>query len=213
MAEQQHPDVELAIVTMRFDAADDAETVLGKARAAARLALDQGRADAAQIVADARAQAVRIVDGAGAELERERSALHAEVRELRDAEKERIEETVQGRVAELERRFRNNDSVLKFLTVRMDEDAKAATRQKARYEREGRQGRAEEEARAGQGRASSCRWPRRIGRSNTRPRELPACRCDRTTRRPSPIPGSSGRPAPGITSGSRVPVGPRPRVL
>lgn len=40
-------------------------------------------------------------------------------------------------VAELERRFRNNDSVLKFLTVRMDEDAKAATRQKARYEREG----------------------------------------------------------------------------
>jgi small subunit ribosomal protein S6 len=40
-------------------------------------------------------------------------------------------------VAELERRFRNHDSVLKFLTVRMDEDAKAAGRQKARYDREG----------------------------------------------------------------------------
>ena len=40
-------------------------------------------------------------------------------------------------VAELERRFRNHDSVLKFLSVRMDEDAKAATRQKARYDREG----------------------------------------------------------------------------
>jgi small subunit ribosomal protein S6 len=41
-------------------------------------------------------------------------------------------------IAELERRFRNNDSVIKFLSVRMDEEAKAAERQKARYEREGR---------------------------------------------------------------------------
>jgi small subunit ribosomal protein S6 len=41
-------------------------------------------------------------------------------------------------IAELERRFRNNDSVIKFLSVRMDEQAKAADRQKARYEREGK---------------------------------------------------------------------------
>ena len=41
-------------------------------------------------------------------------------------------------VAELERRFRNNDSVIKFLSVRMDAEAKAADRQKARYERESR---------------------------------------------------------------------------
>ena len=39
-------------------------------------------------------------------------------------------------VAELERRFRNDDSVIKFLSVRMDEEAKAAERQKVRYERE-----------------------------------------------------------------------------
>ena len=39
-------------------------------------------------------------------------------------------------IAELERRFRNHDSVIKFLSVRMDEQAKAADRQKVRYERE-----------------------------------------------------------------------------
>ena len=39
-------------------------------------------------------------------------------------------------IAELERRFRNNDSVIKFLSVRMDKQAKAADRQKVRYERE-----------------------------------------------------------------------------
>ena len=39
-------------------------------------------------------------------------------------------------VAELERRFRNNDSVIKFLSVRLDAEAKAAERAKARYERE-----------------------------------------------------------------------------
>lgn len=39
-------------------------------------------------------------------------------------------------IAELERRFRNHDSVIKFLSVRMDEEAKAAERQKVRYERE-----------------------------------------------------------------------------
>jgi small subunit ribosomal protein S6 len=41
-------------------------------------------------------------------------------------------------IAELERRFRNNDAVIKFLSVRMDVDQKAAGRQKARYEREGK---------------------------------------------------------------------------
>ena len=41
-------------------------------------------------------------------------------------------------IAELERRYRNNDSVIKFLSVRMDEDQKAAGRQKARYDREGK---------------------------------------------------------------------------
>ena len=41
-------------------------------------------------------------------------------------------------IAELERRFRNNDSVIKFLSVRMDVQAKAADRQKVRYEREAR---------------------------------------------------------------------------
>jgi len=39
-------------------------------------------------------------------------------------------------IAELERRFRNNDSVIKYLTVRMDVEAKAAERQKVRYDRE-----------------------------------------------------------------------------
>ncbi len=41
-------------------------------------------------------------------------------------------------IAELERRFRNDDSVIKFLSVRMDEQVKAAGRQKIRYEREGK---------------------------------------------------------------------------
>ena len=41
-------------------------------------------------------------------------------------------------IAELERRFRNHDSVIKYLSVRMDEQTKAAERQKVRYEREGR---------------------------------------------------------------------------
>jgi small subunit ribosomal protein S6 len=41
-------------------------------------------------------------------------------------------------IAELERRFRNHDSVIKYMSVRMDKQAKAAERQKARYEREGR---------------------------------------------------------------------------
>ena len=39
-------------------------------------------------------------------------------------------------VAELERRFRNHDAVIRFLSVRMDEDAKAGDRQKQRFERE-----------------------------------------------------------------------------
>ncbi len=39
-------------------------------------------------------------------------------------------------IAELERRMRNHDSVIKFLSVRMDEQSKAADRQKVRYERE-----------------------------------------------------------------------------
>jgi small subunit ribosomal protein S6 len=41
-------------------------------------------------------------------------------------------------IAELERRFRNHDSVIKYISIRMDKQAKAAERQKARYEREGR---------------------------------------------------------------------------
>lgn len=41
-------------------------------------------------------------------------------------------------VAELERRFRNHDSVIKFLSIRMDQEAKAAERQKIRYDRETR---------------------------------------------------------------------------
>ena len=41
-------------------------------------------------------------------------------------------------IAELERRFRNNDAVIKYMSVRMDEQTKAAERQKVRYEREGR---------------------------------------------------------------------------
>jgi small subunit ribosomal protein S6 len=39
-------------------------------------------------------------------------------------------------VAELERRFRNHDSVIKYLSVRMDEAEKAAGRTKQRIERE-----------------------------------------------------------------------------
>ena len=39
-------------------------------------------------------------------------------------------------IAELERRFRNNDSVIKYLSVRMDEAEKAAGRTKQRIERE-----------------------------------------------------------------------------
>ncbi|GLH68373.1 30S ribosomal protein S6 [Geothrix edaphica] len=39
-------------------------------------------------------------------------------------------------IAELERRFRNNDSVIKYLSVRLDEAEKAAGRAKQRIERE-----------------------------------------------------------------------------
>ncbi|HJW44671.1 MAG TPA: 30S ribosomal protein S6 [Geothrix sp.] len=39
-------------------------------------------------------------------------------------------------IAELERRFRNHDSVIKYLSVRMDEAEKAAGRAKERIERE-----------------------------------------------------------------------------
>jgi small subunit ribosomal protein S6 len=39
-------------------------------------------------------------------------------------------------IAELERRFRNNDAVIKYLSVRMDEAEKAAGRTKQRIERE-----------------------------------------------------------------------------
>ena len=39
-------------------------------------------------------------------------------------------------IAELERRFRNHDAVIKFLSVRMDEAEKAAGRAKQRIERE-----------------------------------------------------------------------------
>ncbi len=39
-------------------------------------------------------------------------------------------------IAELERRFRNHDAVIKFLSVRMDEAEKAAGRTKQRIERE-----------------------------------------------------------------------------
>ena len=39
-------------------------------------------------------------------------------------------------IAELERRFRNHDSVIKYLSVRMDEAEKAAGRTKQRIERE-----------------------------------------------------------------------------
>ena len=39
-------------------------------------------------------------------------------------------------IAELERRFRNNDAVIKFLSVRMDQAEKAAGRAKQRIERE-----------------------------------------------------------------------------
>jgi small subunit ribosomal protein S6 len=41
-------------------------------------------------------------------------------------------------IAELERRFRNNDAVIKFLSIRLDEEQKAADRNKARFEREAR---------------------------------------------------------------------------
>ncbi len=39
-------------------------------------------------------------------------------------------------IAELERRFRNNDAVIKYLSIRMDEAEKAAGRTKQRIERE-----------------------------------------------------------------------------
>ena len=39
-------------------------------------------------------------------------------------------------IAELERRFRNNDAVIKYLSVRMDVAEKAAGRTKQRIERE-----------------------------------------------------------------------------
>jgi small subunit ribosomal protein S6 len=41
-------------------------------------------------------------------------------------------------IAELERRFRNNDAVIKYLSVRMDVAEKAAGRTKQRIEREAR---------------------------------------------------------------------------
>jgi small subunit ribosomal protein S6 len=41
-------------------------------------------------------------------------------------------------VSELERRYRNHENVIKYLSVRMDETHKAAGRQKERYEREGK---------------------------------------------------------------------------
>jgi len=41
-------------------------------------------------------------------------------------------------IHELERRFRNNDAVIKYLSVRMDEAEKAAGRTKQRIEREAR---------------------------------------------------------------------------
>jgi len=39
-------------------------------------------------------------------------------------------------IAELERRFRNNDAVIKYMSVRLDEAEKAAGRTKQRIERE-----------------------------------------------------------------------------
>ena len=39
-------------------------------------------------------------------------------------------------IAELERRFRNNDAVIKYMSIRMDEAEKAAGRTKQRIERE-----------------------------------------------------------------------------
>ena len=41
-------------------------------------------------------------------------------------------------IAELERRYRNHESVIKYLSVRMDELEKSAGRHKVRYEREGK---------------------------------------------------------------------------
>jgi len=39
-------------------------------------------------------------------------------------------------IAELERRYRNHENVIKYLSVRIDETQKAASRQKVRYDRE-----------------------------------------------------------------------------
>jgi len=39
-------------------------------------------------------------------------------------------------IAELERRYRNHENVIKYLSVRVDETQKAASRQKIRYDRE-----------------------------------------------------------------------------
>jgi len=39
-------------------------------------------------------------------------------------------------IAELERRYRNHENVIKYLSVRVDETQKAAARQKTRYDRE-----------------------------------------------------------------------------
>jgi small subunit ribosomal protein S6 len=41
-------------------------------------------------------------------------------------------------ITELERRYRNHESVIKYLSIRTDEIQKASGRQKARYEREGK---------------------------------------------------------------------------
>jgi small subunit ribosomal protein S6 len=41
-------------------------------------------------------------------------------------------------VSELERRYRNHENVIKYLSVRMDEMHKAAGRHKERFEREGK---------------------------------------------------------------------------
>ena len=41
-------------------------------------------------------------------------------------------------ISELERRYRNQESVIKYLSVRIDDIQKSAGRQKARYEREGK---------------------------------------------------------------------------
>ena len=41
-------------------------------------------------------------------------------------------------ITELERRYRNNENVIKYLSIRTDEIHKASERQKVRYEREGK---------------------------------------------------------------------------